>query len=120
MVKRVGNIRFEDEELKNILVFALFFRVALDIVGPFLETKTRNKFILVAIDDYSKWCEAKVVLDHGVKTIARFLENDIVCTYGVPKFIFTDNGGAVKFDVICKDYRSFINIPFFNGPNVTK
>jgi hypothetical protein len=60
----------------------------------------------VAIDHYSKWCEAKAVADHGAKTVARFLEDDIVCQYGVPKFVLTNNGGewATEFDVMCKDY----------------
>jgi hypothetical protein len=47
MVGRVGNIRSKDEELKNILVCELFYRVALDIAGPFLKTKVGNKYILV-------------------------------------------------------------------------
>jgi hypothetical protein len=38
-----------------------------------LRTKSGNKYILVAIDHYSKWCEAKAVADHGTKTAARFL-----------------------------------------------
>jgi len=60
----------------------------------------------VAIDHYSKWCKATAVVDHGAKTTARFLEDDIICRYGVPKFVRTNNGGewAAEFDVMCKDY----------------
>jgi hypothetical protein len=60
----------------------------------------------VAIDHYSKWCEAKIVVDHGAKTTSKFLEDDILCRYGVPKFVLTNSGRewAVKFDVMCKDY----------------
>jgi hypothetical protein len=106
MVKRMGSIRSKDEELKSIPVCDLFHRVAMDTVGPLPETKSGNKYILVAIDHYSKWCEAKAVIDHGAKTAARFLEEDIICRYGVPKFVLTDNGGewAAEFDVMCKDY----------------
>jgi hypothetical protein len=105
MVKKVGNICFKYEELKNILVCELFYKMAL--AGPFLKNKIGNKYILVAIDNYSKWCEAKVVLDHEVKIVAKFLEKELVCTYDVPKFIFTGNWGGegvAKFDVMCKDY----------------
>jgi hypothetical protein len=106
MVKSVGNIRSGDEQLKSIPVCDLFYRVALDTVGPLPETKSGNKYILVAIDHYSKWCEAKAVADHGAKTAARFLEDDIICRYGVPKFILTYNGGewGAEFDIMCKDY----------------
>jgi hypothetical protein len=106
MVRRVGSIRSEDEELKSIPVCDLFHRVAMDIAGPLPETKLGNKYILVAINHYSKWCEAKAVVDHGAKTAARCLEDDIIYRYGVPKFVLTDNGGewVAKFDVMCKDY----------------
>jgi len=60
----------------------------------------------VAINHYSKWCKAKTTIDHGAKTTTRFLEDDIICRYGVPKFVLIDNEGewATKFDVMCKDY----------------
>jgi hypothetical protein len=92
--------------LKNIHVCDLFHRVALDTAGPLPETKSGNKYILVAIYHYSKWCEAKAVVDHGAKTVARFLEDEIICRYEVPKFVLTDNGGewAAEFDVMCRDY----------------
>jgi hypothetical protein len=105
-VRSTGSIRSKDEELKSIPICDLFHRVAMDIARPLPETKSGNKYILVAIDHYSKWCEAKAVADHGVKTAARFLEDDIICRCGVPKFVFIDNGGewAVEFGVMCKDY----------------
>ncbi len=106
MVKNEGSIRFGDEQLKSIPICDLFHIVALDTAWPLPETKSGNKYILVAIDHYSKWCEAKAIADHGAKTTARFLENEIICRHGVPKFVLTDNGGewAAKFDVMCKDY----------------
>jgi len=106
MVRRVGSICSEDEELKSIPICDLFHRVAMDTARPLPKTKSGNKYILVAIDHYSKWCEAKPVVDHGAKTIARFLEDNIICRYGVPKFVLTDNGRewAAKFNVMCKDY----------------
>jgi hypothetical protein len=106
LVGSEDNIRSGDEQLKSIPICDLFHRVALDTAGPLPETKSGNKYILVAIDHYSKWCEAKAVADHGAKTTARFLKDDIICRYGVPKFVLTDNGGewAAEFDLMCKDY----------------
>jgi hypothetical protein len=105
-VKSVGSVRSGDEELKTIPICDLFHKIVMDTAGPLPETKSGNRYILVAIDHYSKWCEAKAVADHGAKTVARFLEDDIVCQYGVPKFVLTNNGGewATEFDVMCKDY----------------
>jgi len=106
LVRSSRSIRSGDEQLKSIHVCDLFHRVALDIVGPLPETKSGNKYILVAIDHYSKWCEAKAVANHGMKTATRFLEDEIICRYGVPKFVLTDNGGewVAEFDVMCRDY----------------
>jgi hypothetical protein len=106
LVRSVGSVRSGDEQLKSIRVCDLFYRIALDTTGPLPETKSGNKYILVAIDHYSKWCEAKAVANHGAKTAARFLENDLICRYGVPKFILIDNGGewCAEFDAMCKDY----------------
>jgi len=106
MVKRMGSIRSEDEELKSIPICDLFHRVAMDTARPLPETRSGNKYIMVAINHYFKWCEAKAVVDHGAKTAARFLEDDVICRYGVPKFVLTNNGGelAAEFDVMCKDY----------------
>jgi hypothetical protein len=99
-------MRSGDEHLKSIPVHDLFYRVALDTAGPLPETKSGNKYILVAIDHYSKWCEAKAVADHGAKTTAKFLEDEIICRYGVSRFVLIDNGGewAAEFDTMCEDY----------------
>jgi hypothetical protein len=107
LVRSVGSICSKDEELKSIPICDLFHRVAMDTAGPLPETKSGNKYILVAIDHYYKWCEVKAVANHGAKTTARFLEDDIIYRYGVPKFVLTDNGGewAAEFDVMCKDYE---------------
>jgi hypothetical protein len=86
--------------LKSIPIRDLFHIIALDTAGPLPKTKAGNKYILVAIDHYSKWCEAKAVANHNAKTASRFLEDNIICRYGVPKFVLTDNGGewAAEFE----------------------
>ncbi len=109
MVKKTGSIRSEDEELKSIPVYDLFYRVAMDTAGPLPETKSGNKYILVAIDHYSKWCEARAVADHGARTASKFLEDDVICKYGVPKFVLTDHGGEWAADLTpCAKTMGFI------------
>jgi hypothetical protein len=106
LVRGAGSIRSGDEQLKSIPICDLFHKVALDTAGPLPKTKSGNKYILVAIDHYSKWCEAKAVADHSAKTASRLLEDNIICRYGVPKFVLIDNGGewAAEFEMMCKDY----------------
>ncbi len=106
MVKCTISIRYDVEDLNNNLICDLFYRVELDIVGPFLETQNGNKYIPVAIDRYSKWHEAKLVLDHIASMVVRFLEEEIICRYEVFKFVLIDNGGewSTEFDNLCKMY----------------
>ncbi len=87
----MGSIRSEDEELKSIPVCDLFYRVVMDTARPLPKTKSGNRYILVAIDHYSKSCEAKAEANHGAKTAAKFLEDDVICRYGVPIFVLIDN-----------------------------
>ncbi len=72
----------------------------------YLKPNQEKKIILVAINHYSKWCEAKAVVYHGAKTTNKFLEDEIISKYGVPKFVLIDNGGewATQLDVMCRDY----------------
>jgi hypothetical protein len=70
----MGSMRFEDEEMKSIPICELFYWVALNTRRSLLETKSGNKYILIIVDHYSKWCEAKAVANHGAKTTAKFLE----------------------------------------------
>jgi len=108
LAKNSINIRSNVEEMKNILMYDVFYRVALDIVGPLLQTKNGNMYVLIAIDHYSKWCETRLVKDHDATTTVRFLEEEIIRRFGVLRFIFTKNGGEwmAKFDLMCKKYGS--------------
>jgi transposase-like protein len=60
----------------------------------------------VAIDHCSKWCEVKVVVDHDAVTTTRLFEDEMICRFGVPKYIIIDNESKwlAKFDQLCKNY----------------
>jgi hypothetical protein len=60
--------------MKNIPMCDLFYTVVLDIVGPLLETKSSNTYVLVAIEHYSKWFEARTMKDLDATTTTKFLE----------------------------------------------
>jgi len=64
---------------------------------------TCNKYVLVVVDHYSKWCEMRHVEEHDVVITAKYLEEEIICHFGVPKYFFIDNGSEwmKKFDAFC-------------------
>jgi transposase InsO family protein len=51
-----------------------------------------HEFILVAIDYFTKWVEATSFSILKAKHVARFIESNIICSYGVPHEIISDNG----------------------------
>jgi hypothetical protein len=55
LAKSLENIKSSIEEMKNVPIYEFFYRMALDIAGPLLETKNGNRYALVAVDYYSKW-----------------------------------------------------------------
>jgi hypothetical protein len=54
--------------MKSIPIYDLFYHVTFDIRRPLPKTSTSNKYVLVAIDHYSKWCETCLVKEHDDAT----------------------------------------------------
>jgi hypothetical protein len=85
-------MKFGIKEMKSIPIRDLFYHVALDITGPLPKTTNGNKYVLVVIDHYSKRCEAWLVKEHDAHIVAKFLEDEVICRYGVPKYVLIDYG----------------------------
>lgn len=67
------------EGMKSIPMCDILYCVALDITRPLPETFNGNKYIIVAIDHYSKWCEMHLVKEHDVAITTIFLEEEVIC-----------------------------------------
>ncbi len=106
LVKNTNSSRLDLAKLTIIPIWGQFYKVALDIVSPLLETKLGNMYVLVAIDHYSKWCEAKAMVDYVAKIAIKFMEDEIIYRFGVPKYVLIDNGSKwfADFDQLCKNY----------------
>jgi len=50
------------------------------------------KFLIVAVDYFSKWIEAKPLTTITAQQVQQFVWKDIICRYGVPHTIITNNG----------------------------
>jgi hypothetical protein len=62
-----------------------------DILGPFPRAVGGYRYLFVAIDKFTKWPEATPVVNITQGAAVAFLKS-IVCRFGVPNRINTDNG----------------------------
>ena len=88
--------------LKPIHVSEPWSIIGLDVAGPLKSTISGNKFIIVAIDYFTKFCVAKAVPDSTAETTARFVFEEIVCKFGAPKAIISDCGPNFKAELFKK------------------
>ncbi|GKG10080.1 reverse transcriptase domain-containing protein, partial [Tanacetum coccineum] len=56
------------------------------------------KFVIIAIDYFTKWVEAKPLAKITGKEVIRFVMDNIICRYGLPRVIVTDNGAQLVSD----------------------
>lgn len=63
----------------------------LDMVGPFRTARSGMTHLLVMVDKFTKWIEARPVKKLDGTTAVTFLK-DIILRYGYPHSIITDNG----------------------------
>ena len=68
----------------------------LDIVGPFPIAIRQLKFLVVGIDYFTKWVEAKPLATITEKNVRSFIWKSIICRLGIPKVFISNNGK--KFD----------------------
>ena len=71
-------------------------RIAIDVLGPLPTTEAGNKYILVIADYFTKWVEAFPLPNQEAKTVADKLVNEVVCRFGIPLIIHTDQGRNFK------------------------
>ena len=79
-------------ELNSIRIVEPFYQIGIDYVGPLPITENGNRYIITAMDYFTKWPEAKAVAEATAKETAGFIYEDIICRHGCPKRILTDRG----------------------------
>jgi hypothetical protein len=71
-------------------------RWGLDLLGPLPPAQGNLKYVVVAVEYFSKWIDAKPLATITSVTVQKFFWQNIVCCLGVPKAITVDNG--TQFD----------------------
>ncbi|GJS42716.1 reverse transcriptase domain-containing protein [Tanacetum coccineum] len=68
-----------------------FYKWGIDIAGPFPEGPGKVKFLIVAMDYFTKWIEAKSMATINGNQVKKFVWDNIVCRFGLPGEIVSDN-----------------------------
>jgi hypothetical protein len=87
-------------ELNPIEVKEPFYQIGIDFVGPLPSTKSRKRYIIVAMDYFTKWPEAKATTRDTAEEAAKFIYEDIICRHGCPQNIISDRGTHFKNKLI--------------------
>jgi transposase InsO family protein len=98
---RVKHKRFTPRApLKPIVCSNVFEMVSIDVAGPLATTKAGNRFIIIVVDNFSKYIEAIAVPDFTAETTANFIVNKVFCKYGVINSIHSDQGVNFESELI--------------------
>ncbi len=90
----------DENELHSIKIKEPLYQQEIDIVGSLTETPRGNKYIVVAIDYFTKYPEARALTNANAKSVANFIYEDIICRHGCPRRIISDRGTHFNNQVI--------------------
>ena len=81
----------------------------IDVIGA-IEPKVPNghRFILVAINYFTKWVDAVSCASVTRSVVIRFIKKEIICRYGLPRKIITDNATNLNNKMVkemCEDFK---------------
>ncbi|RYQ82848.1 hypothetical protein Ahy_B10g101409 [Arachis hypogaea] len=64
----------------------------IDLVGPFPTAPGQLRYLIVAIDYFTKWIEAEPLASITAIQCRKFLWRQIITRFGIPEIIISDNG----------------------------
>ena len=92
-------------KLTSYHVGAPMERVHLDFMGPFPLTSKHNVYVLMMVDQFTKWVECVPLPNQSAEETARAAINQFFCHFGFPYQIFTDRGSNFEsklFKQLCE------------------
>ncbi|KAM1810112.1 hypothetical protein ACFX12_026916 [Malus domestica] len=90
-----------------------FAQWGLDLIGPMPAGKGKVCYAVVAVDYFTKWAEVEPLATITEAKIEDFVWKNILCRFGIPNAIVTDNGRQFdnkKFRLFCSKFN--INLCF--------
>nr|GEU80122.1 protein NYNRIN-like [Tanacetum cinerariifolium] len=103
--RRVNNTRLLAGNLVGVLFRVTTGQLCIETlwrksVGPLPEDPGKVKFVIVVVHCFPKWIKAKPLAKITAKEVKKFVWDNIVCRFGLPRIIVKDND------------TNFVNYPF--------
>ena len=71
---------------------SLMERVHVDILGPFTPSSQGNQYVLMLVDQFTKWLECYPLPDQTAESVAKCVVDGFISRFGCPLEIHTDQG----------------------------
>ncbi len=84
-----------------------FSHIGIDIIGPLPVTLSNKRYIILAVDFFTKYTKAVAVEDADAQTVVKFIHTDIICRHGVPKEIISDRGTEFLNELVQELERTY-------------
>ena len=73
----------------------------MDVIRPITpKASNDHRFIFVVIDYFTKWVEAASYASVTKSVVAQFIKKEIICRYGLPERIISDNELNLNNDMV--------------------
>ncbi|XP_016199941.1 uncharacterized protein LOC107640950 [Arachis ipaensis] len=79
-------------ELSLLMASRPFSKWGVDLLGPFSVGPRQVKYLLVAIDYYTKWVEAEPLASISSANCRKFMWRQVITRFGIPEVVVSDNG----------------------------
>ncbi|CAN1313102.1 Transposon Tf2-8 polyprotein [Linum perenne] len=85
----------------------------MDLLGPFPEAVGKRKYIIVAVDYFTKWVEAEALASITAYQVQKFVLKNIITRFSLPLGFVCDHGtqfDCTAFLDFCQDFKVMVRL----------
>jgi transposase InsO family protein len=93
--------------LKSSVPEAPWRTVAMDFAGPYPSSRDGFRYVLVFVDQFTKWVELVPTHDQTAISVIRAFYHNVLCRHGCPQRLLSDNGPSFRsslVDALCTHF----------------
>lgn len=79
----------------------------IDSLGPFPKALAGKNHLIVTIDHFTRWIEAKALASITPRKVKKFFYEDIICRFGILKILISNTTSSLilrSFEVFAKSW----------------